>query len=286
MARGYLRSLQISERVIAMGTIHSAVERGELAKVREFVRKNPKCVNEVSKELTIQPLHVAAWQNRIKIAKFLIEKGANVNARGDGGRTPLHYAAYHGNARCVTLLISNKADVDAKRDDNFTPAFVAVRNGHPRIAKCLIESGAEYDLNLAVCMGDSNRVKEVVSESTDPIGTARFSNDLVLDAVIQISTVLKYNYKDPQECLADVRASDGILRILLENGAPVGPPDFGWDPLFTSCQMEHPYITELLLKNGADPNVMHHGSNLSLVPKHSMCEKEMLKILRKYGFKG
>ena len=39
------------------------------------------------------PLHEAARSGRKEIAELLIDKGAEVNAKEDGGMTPLHPAA-------------------------------------------------------------------------------------------------------------------------------------------------------------------------------------------------
>ena len=85
-------------------------------------------------------------------------------------------------------------------------------------------------------------------------------NDLVLDAVMYIQGRIWMPEShpantNPHENLAVMKASDGILRLLLEHGAPIDKPQLGWSPLFESCQMHHPYITELLLEHGADPNV-------------------------------
>jgi len=41
-------------------------------------------------------------------------KGADVNAKNDGGYAPLHYAAFNGHKEIAELLIAKGADVNAK----------------------------------------------------------------------------------------------------------------------------------------------------------------------------
>ncbi len=58
---------------------------------------------------------------RYKIAKLLIEKGANINALNDSHKTPLHWAISTSNIRGVKLLIEHKADINIKDNDGKTP---------------------------------------------------------------------------------------------------------------------------------------------------------------------
>ncbi|HCO93843.1 MAG TPA: hypothetical protein DIU00_07830 [Phycisphaerales bacterium] len=60
------------------------------------------------------PLLVAATFGRIEAAKFLIEKGANVNATSNDGATALHAAAFFCHTEIVKLLLGEGAVVDAK----------------------------------------------------------------------------------------------------------------------------------------------------------------------------
>ncbi|XP_065904061.1 26S proteasome non-ATPase regulatory subunit 10-like [Dysidea avara] len=59
------------------------------------------------------PLHVAVRSGKEEIVKFLIEKGANVNARSLGS-TPLHVAVTNGREEIVKFLIEKGTNVNAK----------------------------------------------------------------------------------------------------------------------------------------------------------------------------
>ena len=158
---------------------------------------------------------------------------------------------------------------------NFTPLFFAARGRDFKcktIVKMLRKAGAAADLNLAVCVGDQKLVERILAEDPDAIKNACLPNDLVLHAVTYIQgriwKALSPANTNPEQNLAVMKANDGILRLLLEHGAPIDKPKYGWSPLFESCQMHHPYITELLLEHGADPNVRSPGGGLKHVLRH------------------
>ena len=58
------------------------------------------------------PLHVAAWFGHTYVAHYLLDRGAYINARDQGGRTPLHHALEAGGHEMRDLLIERGADID------------------------------------------------------------------------------------------------------------------------------------------------------------------------------
>ena len=275
----------------------SAIENGNLALVKSLLRLNPESVRErFDEEDREQPLHIAAWQNRCKIGEFLIQAGADVNAKAQKNWTPLHYAAYHGSLNMVKLLAEHGAQLDEADEQGFTPAFLAIRNREPKaeaITDYLIANGAHVDINLAVCLNDEERVREILSADSQAVSTCRFPNDLVLDAVIAITCSLYDEIEDypfmtdREEIESVIKAHQGILDILLEHGAPIDFPEFGWSPLFKTVKINTPYLTELLLQHGADVNNGKGIAEYDLwgFTRSSKCRKEMQALLLKYGYK-
>jgi len=57
---------------------------------------------------------MAAGNGHIKIAEFLIKRGANVNAENELASTPLIWACTNGSFDLVKLLFENGAVLDAR----------------------------------------------------------------------------------------------------------------------------------------------------------------------------
>ena len=51
------------------------------------------------------------------MASLLLEKGADVNAEDDRGRSALHWASENGRDAVVELLLEKGADVDVLREN-------------------------------------------------------------------------------------------------------------------------------------------------------------------------
>jgi ankyrin repeat protein len=63
--------------------------------------------------------------DRLAVARLLIEKGADVNARSPYGNTPLHWAVLYKRPELVEYLLANKADVNVANKDGKTPLAFA-----------------------------------------------------------------------------------------------------------------------------------------------------------------
>ncbi|KAH7000722.1 ankyrin repeat-containing domain protein [Ilyonectria destructans] len=71
------------------------------------------------------------------IVKLLLEKGADVEAKDEYGRTPLSWAAEDGHEDIVKLLFEKGADVEAKDKHGGTPLSRAAAKGDEAIVKLL-----------------------------------------------------------------------------------------------------------------------------------------------------
>jgi ankyrin repeat protein len=73
-----------------------------------------------------------------EVAAWLLERGADVNAKGVFGGTGLHWAAINGHEATVTFLVAHGADLtirDARFDS--TPEEWAAEGGHDKIRELL-----------------------------------------------------------------------------------------------------------------------------------------------------
>ena len=77
----------------------------------------------------------------------------NLSMRFDDGETPLHFAAGRGDDGFVEYLIENGAQINAKDSSSSTPLHEAVRNGRINSANLLIQAGA--DVNICDSAGNT-----------------------------------------------------------------------------------------------------------------------------------
>jgi ankyrin repeat protein len=97
-------------------------------------------------------LMAAAYGGDLEAATWLIERGADVNARSAAGCTALNGAAVSGNPSLVKLLLDRGADPNVRYQepdtigDFQTPAMNAAWHGHAECLKLLLQRGAEVNV--------------------------------------------------------------------------------------------------------------------------------------------
>jgi len=166
-----------------------------------------------------------------------VNDGADVNAKGYGGRTPLMIAAaYNPDPEVVKFLIEAGADVSARTDEGWsaegglTPLMVAAGNCDPDAIRALIDAGS--DVNARNRAGWSPLLLTAGNEKSNP----------------------------------------EALRVLIEAGADVNAHDGeGNTPLLLAAERcLHPEVIEVLLDSGALPAkrrivVPNRGDNVILL---------------------
>ncbi|KAI8746549.1 ankyrin repeat domain-containing protein 17 [Biomphalaria glabrata] len=105
----------------------------------------------------------------VKVLKYLLDRGADVNRRAIDGSTALHYAATLENHDFVAMLLKCGALVDVKRGDGCTPLHEAVRAVD--IVKLLLKNQA--DVNAKDEEGDTP-LTLAVNDYRDTDGVVEF----------------------------------------------------------------------------------------------------------------
>lgn len=95
-------------------------------------------VNLASREsMKMPPLGSAMAAERNDIARMLIDRGADVNAKAVNDLTPLHTAAARGNLESAELLLNHGADLNARTKDGKTPITYAEEHNHSEMVEFL-----------------------------------------------------------------------------------------------------------------------------------------------------
>ena len=88
----------------------------------------------------------------IAIAEYLINQGADVNARDNVGGTPLMKAAKNSKFNVVKLLILNGAEMQAVDNSGNTPLVYSVNrakfNSDYKVARLLLDVDREHPANV------------------------------------------------------------------------------------------------------------------------------------------
>ncbi|MEN6310164.1 MAG: ankyrin repeat domain-containing protein [Acidobacteriota bacterium] len=124
--------------------IHAAAKAGDLAAVRRLIQIDASLVNlkDVGGNA---PLHAAAEGGAVSVAAYLIDRGADLDARNISGNTPLHEAIFNGKDKISRLLIEKGADLRSQNTIGRTPLHHAARYNRKATAELLLAKGVSVD---------------------------------------------------------------------------------------------------------------------------------------------
>jgi hypothetical protein len=187
----------------------------------ETTRKEPARVAAPSlPPMEVEMLQVAAKGNNARV-KELLDKGVNVNMRGNDRNTPIMEAAYGMHLDTVKLLLDHGADLSVKKNDGATPAGLARSQEIVELFKNV------SSLVDAANKGNSQAIKELIDKGTPVNGLDQFGHSALTEA----------SWGGKTE----------IVRLLLDKGAdPTIKKSDGETPLSLATGQNHPEIIVLL----------------------------------------
>lgn len=247
--------------------ILTAVETGDLEDVRRLLAADPSVVHARSL-LGDQPLHLAAFQDQQEVVEMLLGHGADINARGQRGWTPLHHAASSCSLDTAYVLIRRGADLNARDEQGYTLAYHAVNNqprdpyGATALLGLLLRAGADLDLHTAICLGMTAVVRDLLTDNPGLLQAEPNAPDFLSSAVLT--------------------QKEALVQLLIARGADVNA--FKDGPLPLQAAVGLPWITELLLRQGANPRLRrlpNEDSPLEWATKNHL-EKE-LELYARYA---
>ncbi|CAH8451148.1 unnamed protein product [Schistosoma haematobium] len=161
-----------------------AAKKGNLTKIKRLVTsENINCRDTQGRNST--PLHLAAGYNNIETLEFLLESGADVNAKDKGGLIPLHNASSYGHVDVAALLIRYGTSVNAVDKWGYTPLHEAAQKGRTQLCALLLAHGADP------------KIRNQENQTPFELATADDVKSLLLDVMLHttacITTVSKEN---------------------------------------------------------------------------------------------
>ena len=197
-----------------------ACENG-LTRKAEYLSKQIVDINMIN-EWSV--LMIASRKDDAKMAKVLLEHGANANLRNENGWSALMFASQKGWTETIKVLIEHGANngINELCSENALNALIiAAQNGHTETVQYLLEKGAR--VNLQNSKGMSALMVAAERGHTE-------TTKLLL------------------EQRADVNLQDNI----------------GKSALFFAVENGHTETTKLLLKQGADTNLLNKDGKTPL----------------------
>lgn len=192
--------------------------------------------------------------------KFLLSKGADVNAADTQGWTPLTSAARQRKDKIVALLIENGANPNVVDGNGMTPVIAAAMRDHVPSVKLLLEKGANAEepgpegfrpLNIAIAEQRYEVAKALMEGGAD-VSAASGADGLtpLMLAAAQMA---------PAEGAMFVPGSTrpiDVAKGLVERGANVNAQSKnGMTALMVAATHNNPPMIGLLMEAGADPEL-------------------------------
>ncbi|KAI8674225.1 hypothetical protein NCS55_00745400 [Fusarium keratoplasticum] len=283
--------------------MHMAVDRGMLWAVRQLLDYTPDDTSLLSEtdEDGRQPLHFACLRGHTDIADLLLQRGADIDARGNARATPLDDACFKGHKDVVELLLSRGANTQVLDKNLWSPIRTAVGYQHLDIVEILLNENpakisegdkhGETPLHVASGKGFVDIMNLLLERGADidkpdndretPLHSA-CRNGWERSARLLLKEQAKTDRTDNQGetplHAASRKGHERVVAVLLEEHAAIDvTDDNGKTPLCAASEQGHVECVNTLCEAGADCNIQagrDGGDNTALHYAFEPSEKE------------
>jgi cytohesin len=197
----------------------------------------------------------AAGEGRGAVTRLLVENGADIHARSNGGFTPMLYAARSGDVESAQALIDAGASPDESTPEHGNALVVASAGGHEDLALMLLKAGADPESS------DENGIRPLhhsVANGLAALNGVRYDPvyRVAPDNMHRLTRALLEAGADP-----DVQIKKG--QRLGPDGSPFNME--GATPFMLAAVSADVKLMQLLKDHGADQHIKADGGVTSLM---------------------
>ncbi|GBN29537.1 Ankyrin-1 [Araneus ventricosus] len=240
LVKELLEGADTSSKVLAL---QRAASRGNLA-VMELLFDSGA---DIKLLLDSTALHFAAEEGRTDTVKFLLKRGADINAQDSNGDTALHLSASKKQKEVVQLLIERKADILIKNNTGTIPLEIIIKNG---LTDFLIKEEVAIDFSFA--------------NDVSPFHLGAVYGDInFVNYCIQKGCHVDIRIKSGSTALhlATMSGREEVIKSLLKNGSDIDAEDRkGFTALNHAVNANNEKILQLLIDEGANLNAAKERS--------------------------
>ncbi len=239
------------------------------------------------KEMT--PLIIASGKGNKKIVQFLLDNGANIEAKSDKGFTALTNASFNGYIQIIQILLDNGANIETKINRGLTALMIASILGEKKVVQLLLDNGANIEAkdnitgNTALIEASRNGHIEIVQILLENGANIEAKPKSLVIGLLRMMIVFRKNkaLKFIINSILDLFESINSLLILSKlkknnrNTALVKASNNG-----------HKAIVKLLIENGADVEFIRYKKKVFLNSKVKEIVVSMMVFILKLIFRG
>ncbi|CAM9188868.1 unnamed protein product [Scytosiphon promiscuus] len=230
-------------------------------------------------------LDFAVRCGKIEASRVLLRKGADINARGNHGRTALHVAMIANQANAMQFLSQQPGvDMNCEDDDRKTPLQLAASEGRVFAVKTLIKLGVDVEHRT------SRALSFDYGPRCDDFAPMHFA---ALHGHVEVLRALARGGADVEPCgnfhlmtpLHHAAAGNEVHAIdfLIRAGASVDGGTTDWSPLHLAVECNHPEAIRALARHGADLHSTHEEGGTPLGEAVGHANVEAMNALLAFG---
>jgi ankyrin repeat protein/poly(3-hydroxybutyrate) depolymerase len=218
-----------------------AIRQGNLAAVRSIVERNPGLVKSAD-DSGFTPLHIAATAGHVDIIEYLLDRGADLEARTAGGQTPLFQTVPLGSEQAFERLLEKGANLNARDDLGRTILQFALTWRRPSMVDVILQHGFNPDTSGVAAQ---QMLDEAANSGVESLVSTLIARGVTVEPGMRDGTSLLHS--------AARGGLPGLADRLLKRGALANARDqHGLTPLHLAAFHGRDAVVPVLLAAGAD----------------------------------